>query len=580
MKTIQDYINRYNKVAQNLGYSGQSVEILVQLLAQASYISEIENATYMKEASLEKSSLINSKIQHCVDNMYSVYRGSCPRVVMKIRPTKYLVLNPYDKIIESQNFDVYYLGYYKVSSSSGSSIGGSTSEDVSDSNSSNSSSLSSATSTLSSSNVIDTSCGPNEDGKTSSDNSNVSSDPEKLYTLDELLNLEDYTGDWEYSAASFFPTLDTSDPSGVQIIIGFLAPKRSGETLEIDETINKNNVYYVDCPIDDLSDDMYIEINGQRVDRTRIFAEHILEHKIFDLTLPSFGSRLYIANYYKDTVGRDSNDVVGMTENTTIYAKYFGYSHLTDYNENEFKKLRFKGADLVSINEAFLKANGYEELSGNPGVCMVEAIDRDDINTIHYKASRDRYVSSILRSNSDIGTVLEESFPSIVKTGGTSYQFSVSNSEKKDSTIDIFYIPRNNDILLSDSDIENFISEKRAYYVISSNISINPGTRYVASFNIDLELYKQGSENDYDVTIGQEILQDNYERKFNVVFDDSTMKEIESLISKNSMVKKIKDFTVSYTDESGRSVTLDESSAGQYYFDIKYTITTSVTTSS
>jgi hypothetical protein len=58
------------------------------------------------------------------------------------------------------------------------------------------------------------------------------------------------------------------------------------------------------------------------------------------------------------------------------------------------------------------------------------------------------------------------------------------------------------------------------------------------------------------------------------------MKEIESLISKNSMVKKIKDFTVSYTDESGRSVTLDESSAGQYYFDIKYTITTSVTTSS
>ena len=114
MKSVQDYIDRYKGVVKNLGYAGESADILIQLLANASWIGEVENASYMAESSLEKASLINSKIQHCVDMMYSVYRGACPRVIMKIKPTKYLTLNPYDPIIESSNFRIYYLGYYKV----------------------------------------------------------------------------------------------------------------------------------------------------------------------------------------------------------------------------------------------------------------------------------------------------------------------------------------------------------------------------------------------------------------------------------------------------------------------------------
>ena len=89
MKSVQDYIDRYKGVVKNLGYAGESADILIQLLANASWIGEVENASYMAESSLEKASLINSKIQHCVDMMYSVYRGACPRVIMKIKPTKY-----------------------------------------------------------------------------------------------------------------------------------------------------------------------------------------------------------------------------------------------------------------------------------------------------------------------------------------------------------------------------------------------------------------------------------------------------------------------------------------------------------
>ena len=101
MYTVQDYIDRYTTIGKNLGLSGESLNALSQMLGHASYISEVEHVSYTAESSLERSSLMNSKIQHCVDNMYSVFRGLCPRVILKIKPTKYLTFNPYDPIIES-----------------------------------------------------------------------------------------------------------------------------------------------------------------------------------------------------------------------------------------------------------------------------------------------------------------------------------------------------------------------------------------------------------------------------------------------------------------------------------------------
>lgn len=594
MKTIQEYIDRYKKIAQNLGYSGQSVEILVQLLSQASFISEVENASYMAEASLEKCSLINSKIQHCVDRMYSVFRGSCPRVVMKIKPTKYLTLNPYDKIIESSNFTVHYLGYYQVVDKEGNIVRGDNGISSDSGKKTDAEILESrrAGNTTSTGKIIDSTLGrvSSNTGDEEGTTDNNSSVPDE--TIDELLKYSDYTGNWQYSSATFYPVI--SGNSGVQIIIGFIAPKRSGEKLTIEKTISKDNTYYVDCRANNLSDDMYVEIGAEgedsiemrREDRTRIFAEHILDHKIFDLTLPGFGSRLYLANFYKDTVVRNSNDIEGITENAKVKAQYYGFSKLTDYTDNELKRLQFKGAELlpflswtddngISNVNAFLSKEGLSETSS--GLCYIPEVARDDVGTIHYKANRDRYVNSILRSNSDIGTVLEESFPELIISGGTSYLFSQTDSEKKNSTIDIYYIPKNEEILLSDSEIENFKREKRAYYVITTEISILPGTRYVATFNVDLDLYKNSGENDFNVEVGQNILVGNYEKKFDVVFDDSCKKDIESLINKISNVKRINDLTVSYTDPSGRPVSLDTSKAGQYYFDIKYSITTKVT---
>lgn len=597
MKSKQDYLDRYDGILQNLGYVGESAEVLKHLLAEASYISEVENATYMQEASLEKAAQLNSKIQHCMDNMYSVFRGTCPRVIMKIRPTKYITLNPYDELIVSSSFRIYYLGYYtayRSSSSTSSTIDTSSSNSSSDSTENGSESVisSSTTEELGTNKVMDTTDVVGDEGSSEGGSDEESKDSVINENLDEIVGVKDgWVGKWEYSGATFYPAVNEEDDVSF-IILGFLAPKRPASNLDGFEewTIDSWNGYYVDCIKENLSDDMYVEIvesTGEitRLPRTRIFSEHILDHKIFDLTLPSFGSRLYLANYYNDTVGRSSEDIVKMSENTTIRAKYFEYSELSEYQENELKRIQYKGAEWVAFNETWLNSPkkfgsnsvyGLKELV--PGICYVDAIPRDGLGTIHYKASRDRYVNSILRSNSDIGVVLEEAYPDVVKSGGTSYLFSTGDSTlgEKDSTIDIYYIPKEEGVLLTESQIETFKNTKRAYYVVTTVINIQEGKKYTATFNITLDLFKNSSE-DWEILVGQEILKDGYEKKFNITFDDTCKKEIESLISKISNVKRISTFDITFSNSSGEEVEVSEIDPTSCYFEIKYAITTSVT---
>ena len=112
MKSLNDYIKILRGIANNLNLHGESVEMIVQMLSNALYISEVEHITYSQEASLERASLENSKIQHCVNQMYSVFRGNNPRVIINIKATKLFNFQLYDEIIKSNNFKVYYLGYF------------------------------------------------------------------------------------------------------------------------------------------------------------------------------------------------------------------------------------------------------------------------------------------------------------------------------------------------------------------------------------------------------------------------------------------------------------------------------------
>lgn len=556
MRNLQDYINKYYTIAQNLGYTGDSIEVLVQLLANASYISEVENVAYLQESSLEKSSLINSKIQHCMDNMYSVFRGLCPRVVMKIRPTSYLTLKPFDLIQQSSSFSVYYLGYYKLIQPSSNS--GDSNRPAVDSN------------------IIDSSIIGSSSHRSGSDRSaSTVVDYSKLSDLDSL-DSEKYPGEFIYSGVTLKPSVDTES----YIIICLISPKIH----QVDKTVNTRNTYYVDCPIDNLSNDVLVKVNGEQAEVTRNFADHILKPTkyVFDLTLPSFGSRIYTANYFSTLDRTDRSDSVGIEVNTKISATYFEWSRLEDYNQSELRRLSYKGAELVGFNETWLTANMYSESSKGSGLCFVKEVGRDDLNTIHYKANRNRYVNSMVRSNNDIGTILEENFPQYVKSGGTSYVFNTLGNNSG-SELKIYYIPKDESRLIPDtsddpgkgvSSIEDFIEKEQAYYIITKNIKVLKGDRYTAEFNISLELYRNSTE-DLNGSIGS-ILKSTYERKFNTVFNDTTIEEVKSLISKFSNIKRINSLGITFLNSRGYIVKMSDIDPIISYFDISYNVSTLV----
>lgn len=516
MRSLQNYVDIYRSIASNNNLVGDSVEMLVQLLAQASYISEVENVSYVQEASLEKAKLMNSKIQRCMDDMYSVFRGTCPRVILNIRPKAYFTFNMFDEIVVSNSFKVYFLGQY----------------------------------------VGDTQVDENSHEAT----------------------LEGF----KYGTTTLSPS-DTPTQ-----ILGFIASETSDRVWQATKTTS----YYLDNTDNFLSNDMWVKISnigedGEFVNCTTNFSDHIMEGKVFDLTLPSFGSRLYVANVLQEG---------GAPENTIVQARYYKYSTLSDYSTAELKKINIKGTDLVpfsanvsgdgknfslytrklvdkvvTVNKEGKKVESYvnsKEIV--PGIILLDSNNRDTISTVHYKASRDRYVNSLLRSNSDIRELLENMYPNKISQGGTNYEFDV-NSKK----LYVYYAPKNSNNLLTKEEINEY--KKRAAFYTVSEITVLPGTVFTAVFNIDLELY-QATSVDSEV---KPILE-SYSKKFGINLREEES-GIKSLISKISNVKNILGFDINYIDSAGGIVTEESvyaKDAASRYFNVNLSINSTVNSNS
>ena len=343
MKSLQDYINTYRNIASNLNIRGDSAEVLIQLLANASYISEVENIAYSQEASIERASLMNSKIQHCVNSMHSVFRGLCPRVILNIKPLKYFSLNPFDEIIVGNTYKLYYIGYYSDESNTG------------------------------------------------------------------VKNLSYDTG-INYSSLTLTPDIDIN-----RVIPRKIVCILAKDVVNINWELTSDNTYYVDCIEEGLSNDLWVKVDGSRMSVTTQFSEHLLNRDIFDLTLPSFGSRLYVAGTKLGEDGVASN----YPTSTVITAQFFKYSNLSSYNESDLKKINLKGAELIKAddNDLFFLNRGLTQFI--PGVFLVKETEKDQLISTHYKANQSRYTNTIIKSNTDLGDLLEKTYPSKIYTGGT-----------------------------------------------------------------------------------------------------------------------------------------------------------------
>ena len=539
MRSLQDYRNIYREIAQSLGYRGDSVELLVQLLANATYIEEVENITYMQEASLERATLMNSKIQHCVNEMYSVFRGSCPRVLLHVKPTKYQVFKPYQEIASSSNFKVYYLG--SISESDMASI------------------------------VSEWNAGKEPIGISEGIRNNI-------LTVNPILPDTYY-------------------------IYGFIAET----VVQKEYTIDENNKYYFDIPETGLSNDMYVEVaksgqnagdleNWRNFQVTRIFSEHVLgkmnpssgelEEAIYDLTIPGFGSRLYFPE--------------SLEVSDKIRATYYKLSYLDSFQENELRRISLKGMDIIPFSyEDFLESHNIlleniypkqddfyrlEDGKDNGGLIIIPETPREELQSIHYNASRDRYINSIVRSNTDMGRLLEQMYPENVRTNGTACSYNNKN-------VVIWYIPRNGSNLLNSDQTLAFTEKHKAYY-ISSSIAVRKAQEIRKVLSIDIELYRTADNletkideiiNPYQYRFGVFLPSDNTinedgEDVSALSGNNEVKNEIISTLSKIPEVRLIKNIGIRSIDDGSDGI--EEScreSGTPYYYSIKVVINSSIT---
>ena len=351
MKTAREYASEYREIAKNLGMQGDSAELLVQMLAHFTYTNEVENIAYANEASLERALLGNSKIQHCVEVMYSVFRGRCPRVIFRFRPTKFFDFSVYDRIVSLGSFGLYYLGYLGT---------GTTGRGLYDA------------------------------------------------SLGE-------TGGLKFTYA---PVTIQPSEAGYVTILCLLATK----TFESEFTLSNLNKYYVDIPEEGLSHDLSVKVSEvntgtfEYTDTTREFQKHLLDDMVFDLTLPGFGARLYLPESLR-------------IENTKIKTTAFKYVTTSELNSHDLKNIKMDGADPVSIHDTETDIDFMEELEEvSKGVILIPELPQEDLSTVHYSANKNRFMGSILRSNSDVSDLLREMYP--LKVRSTSYVFDSGTSVK------------------------------------------------------------------------------------------------------------------------------------------------------
>lgn len=495
MRSLQQYREIYREIANSLNFRGDSAELLIQLLANATYIEEVEIINYALESSLSSASLMNSKIKQSMDFMYSVYRGNCPRVILCFRPTRYMELSMFDEIATSSNFKVYYLGYYETAGTS-----------------------------------------------------TESSDSKDPLAYDEGI---------VYASKSFLPSTDPI------VILGFLSPTKYDT--DTTWTVSATNQYYVEnSNLSNLSNDVKIEIRKQgesgnnRLEiPTTEFATHILDKKIFDLTTPDFGSRLYFNG--------------SLEPSDQIVATYFAMSRLSDYSENELKKITIRGAGMVNFDQDFLEARNdtegsiLEEIA--PGLVLIDGPDREDSISVHYNANKNRYINTIFRSNTDIGELLKMMYPEDVAETVCVYS---------DQATKIYYVPVEGKSYLSTEKKRNFIDSRKAYY-IANEITIDAGVKKKLIINVDLELYSQAEniQDKIDDIVSPYKYSFDAAKKIEKMIQDpdtSTLKkELVSALSKLPNVRYVKNIDLIAPDtDSG-----DDTIPSYYEITTSYNITIS-----
>jgi hypothetical protein len=108
MQKLIDIENQLKKVADSNGLTGDSVDLLIKLLAYDRFEALTSTRVSLLESMPDRSANINSNITHAMDQMYSLYRGTNSRVKVTVTVSGNVLLNRFDKVFSDRNNSLYY----------------------------------------------------------------------------------------------------------------------------------------------------------------------------------------------------------------------------------------------------------------------------------------------------------------------------------------------------------------------------------------------------------------------------------------------------------------------------------------
>lgn len=94
-------------IAKDYGYQGEALNIIVDLLTYAIFHEQFDFLNTSRELSLDQATLMNSKIQRCIDVLYAVYRGRNPRIWVNVQFDGPVHRNKFDQLFDSNTFKIY-----------------------------------------------------------------------------------------------------------------------------------------------------------------------------------------------------------------------------------------------------------------------------------------------------------------------------------------------------------------------------------------------------------------------------------------------------------------------------------------
>jgi hypothetical protein len=115
METLDNIITDLTSIAQDKGYDGPTVDALIYLLANGIYKNNLNAVNAVLEASASRCRLLNSAIQHAMDQGYSVNRGTNQHIIVKnLLPVAKKSVKKYDQALKINGLCLYYAKDYDL----------------------------------------------------------------------------------------------------------------------------------------------------------------------------------------------------------------------------------------------------------------------------------------------------------------------------------------------------------------------------------------------------------------------------------------------------------------------------------